>query len=81
MVKPASDTSLDLLRAKETTVHLTLSAVIERFFAQPTVAGRFSSCPISHSSYVAQTKVRPTELAGDFGEKIADNLIFGRGIY
>jgi len=80
VVKPASDTSLDLLRAKETTVHLTLSAVIERFFAQPTVAGRFSSCPISHS-YVAQTKVRPTELAGDFGEKIADNLIFGRGIY
>ena len=45
MVKPASDTSLDLLRAKETTVHLTLSAVIERFLRNQQLPEDFHLAP------------------------------------
>ena len=43
--KPASDISLDVLRAKETTVQLTLSAVIERFSRNQQLPADFHLAP------------------------------------
>jgi len=45
VVKPASDISLDVLRAKETTVQLTLSAVIERFSRNQQLPADFHLAP------------------------------------